>query len=393
MKLKRPQVLLFFVNAFFWMTIYAYVPNLPVYARDSDASVAMVGLITGSYGIMQILLRFPLGMLSDRLRRRKPFILAGIAVGIASSVLMFLIGTPLALLAGRLMAGLSACAYVQMTVLFSSYYDMRHMSKSLGLVEGSSAAGQLAAMLLGGLAASLFSARYTFLLAALLGVVGLAIASFTQESRIERKPASFAQIGSALRERTLITASVLAIFALAVLFSKGFVYTPLFASVFNPSPMQQSALLMLVLLPIAVFSPLTGSRLVPRFGTRAIVAAGFAMQAASCAIVPFASSIGWLYISQFVTGIGYGLAFPSLMALSISNMPADKRATAMGFFQAVYGIGIFAGPWVSGLLTAGLGQNPPFFISAGLAVLAAAGALLTISAGAGSNNQSISISK
>ena len=197
---------------------------------------------------------------------------------------------------------------------------------------------------------------------------------------MERKPASTAEIGATLREKTLVTASVLAIIALAVNFGKAFVFSPLAAAVFNASPLQKSALTMLVTLPIALFSSLTGSRLVPRFGTRAVATAGFLLQAASCAMVPFAPSIEWLYASQIVTGLGYALAFPALMALSVSALPAERRATAMGFYQSVYGIGIFGGPWLTGLLTATVGQDPAFFINAGLALLAAAGALLFIAA-------------
>jgi MFS family permease len=375
MKLKRPQVLLYFVNAFFWMTVYTYVPIFPAYLQNTGVSATMIGIITGSYGVMQMLLRLPLGILSDRLHRRKPFIIAGIAVGALSSLMMFFIGTPMAMLAGRLMAGLSACAYVQISILFSSYYDVNNTSKSLGFVEGSTAAGQLTAMLLGGFASSLFSDRYTFLLAALLGCVGIALASFAQESRIERIPATVGDIGKVVSERTLIVASVLAIFVQAVNFGKAFVFAPLAASAFGATPLQKSALTM--------FSPLSGGRLAPRYGTRSVVAAGFALQAVSCAMVPFAPSIGWLYASQFLTGLGYAVAFPSLMTLGISKMPPEKRATAMGFYQSVYGIGILCGPLLTGFLTNWIGKNPSFFVNAAMAVAAGIAAILFISSTAG----------
>ena len=145
MKAKRPQVLMYFVNAVFWMTVYVYVPQFSDYIRyDIGATATLVGLITGSYGITQMLLRLPLGIWSDRLSRRKPFILMGIAMGGLSSLVMFLFArSPGALLIGRLMAGLAACAYVQISILFASYFEGRQ--HSMGFVEGSSAAGQLSA--------------------------------------------------------------------------------------------------------------------------------------------------------------------------------------------------------------------------------------------------------
>ena len=39
-----------------------------------------------------------------------------------------------------------------------------------------------------------------------------------------------------------------------------------------------------------------------------------------------------------------------------------KRATAMGLFQAVYAIGMFTGPWLSGILADAIGLQPMFGI-------------------------------
>jgi MFS family permease len=38
------------------------------------------------------------------------------------------------------------------------------------------------------------------------------------------------------------------------------------------------------------------------------------------------------------------------MGVSVEFVPEDVRSTTMGIHQAVYGIGMFAGPWIGGLL-------------------------------------------
>ena len=48
------------------------------------------------------------------------------------------------------------------------------------------------------------------------------------------------------------------------------------------------------------------------------------------------------------------------MGMSIINVAEGQRSTAMGLHQAVYGLGMFAGPWVSGLLATSLGIQPMF---------------------------------
>lgn len=384
---KRPQLLMYFVNAFFWMTVYAYVPQFSDYIKHGiGASATVVGLIAGSYGITQMLVRLPLGIWSDRLRRRKPFILAGIAAGGLSSMLMFLYpASPMALFFGRLGAGLAACCYVQISILFSSYFDGK--AHSMGFVEGSTAAGQLTAMLVGGLVSTWFGYRYTFLAAALLALAGMALASFAAESRKARQPMALRDVGTVLGERTLVVAAVLAIFTQAVNFGKAYVFTPVAAAAFHATQFELSLLTAAFQLPVAVLSPIAATRLAPRLGARRLVAAGFLLQALSCAMVPFAGGLGWMAASQFVTGLGYALIFPALMALSVSRMAEDKRATAMGFYQAVYGIGIFAGPYLTGWFTDLFGQNVSFYINAGMALAAAIGALAFISVTAGKKKE------
>ena len=53
----------------------------------------------------------------------------------------------------------------------------------------------------------------------------------------------------------------------------------------------------------------------------------------------------------------------TLMSLSIRNMPLEHRATAMGVFQAMYAVGMLAGPLVSGIVGEKLGLSAVFSIA------------------------------
>ena len=76
-------------------------------------------------------------------------------------------------------------------------------------------------------------------------------------------------------------------------------------------------------------------------------------------------------ITQAIAGFGRGLSFTLLMGMSIKHMPADKRATAMGFFQAIYGLGMFIGPVLMGIIGDYFSLNEGFIVLGvlGLAVL------------------------
>ncbi|WP_143008776.1 MFS transporter [Halanaerobium congolense] len=49
--------------------------------------------------------------------------------------------------------------------------------------------------------------------------------------------------------------------------------------------------------------------------------------------MPLISHLYLLYFNQMLNGFSQGMIFPVLMGLSIKNVRANKRGTAMGFFQ------------------------------------------------------------
>lgn len=76
--------LFIFVTAFYWFSMYAYIPTFSPYIESLGASHKMIGLILGSYGFTQMLIRIPLGIYSDRLNKRKIFVVLGVLLSIIS---------------------------------------------------------------------------------------------------------------------------------------------------------------------------------------------------------------------------------------------------------------------------------------------------------------------
>jgi DHA1 family multidrug resistance protein-like MFS transporter len=57
------------------------------------------------------------------------------------------------------------------------------------------------------------------------------------------------------------------------------------------------------------------------------------------------------------------------MGLSIQQVADAERTTAMGLHQAVYAIGMFGGPWLSGLLADAMGIRSTFGMTAFLCLV------------------------
>lgn len=353
MKEKNFRIPLFCaITTLYWFSLYAYVPTLGTYAESLGASHRMVGLILGSYGFVQMLIRIPLGVLSDRVNRRKIFVLLGIALALISALGMGHFNSPVLLLVFRSLSGAAAATWVTYTVLFSSYFKSQDATKAIGYINSFNALGQMAAMLLGGIAAQYLSQQAPFYIAAAGGVIGItAAAGVVEKQNTLRKPVRITELLSVAKDKDLLLVSALAILVQLLTFATVFGFTPVAAKGIGANDFELGILTTISTLPGIFVSALSGAFFARRYGERKTLFAGFMIIAVSCLVIPLINNIYILYVSQFIGGCGRGLVFPLLMGLSIKKTEEDKRATAMGFFQAIYGLGMFIGPIAVGFLS------------------------------------------
>lgn len=371
---KSNRVALFcIVTAFYWFSLYTYVPTLATYSESLGASYKLVGLIIGSYGFTQMLLRIPLGIVSDRLNRRKVFVIMGIALGFTSSLGMWSSMHPALLLVFRSVSGAAAAAWVPFTVLFSSYYDSKEAPRAIGFISAITSLGQMVAILLGGIAAQQINARAPFLLAFLGAAVGIGLSFGVAENKaIHREPVKMKNLLVVARDPRLLFFSGLAVISQYMTFATMYGFTPVAAKQLGADSFQLGLLTALSTMPGIFAAALSGSFFAKRVGERRTLTAGFALAAICCISVPLIPHLSLLYVTQMINGFCLGTVFPLLMGLCIRNVEEGRRATAMGFFQAIYGIGMFMGPMMVGFLsdTAGLATG---FLSTGAVGLLGAG--------------------
>jgi len=103
-------------------------------------------------------------------------------------------------------------------------------------------------------------------------------------------------------------------------------------------------------LPTAVASILGGRYYSRKYGEKKTIIVGFILVGIFTVVVPFIKFFWLLLLTQAFVGFGRGLSFTMLLGLSIKDMPLSKRSTAMGFFESIYGLGMFLGPFVMGLI-------------------------------------------
>jgi len=369
---RRDHALFLAVTLFYWISLYMYVPILSPYLESLGSGYGYVGAVLGSYGLMQLIIRLPLGIASDRMRVRKPFILFGLLTG-ALSCLMFAVFQSLGwAFAARSVSGISASTWVAFTVLYASYFPKHQSTQAMSQISFITVAGQLVGMGLSGYMADRWGYESTFWAGAAAGLLGLAAGLLIKEPKdgIAREPIRLGDIRHVLRESQLRRVSFLSILAQAILYITMFGFTPSQAIRLGAETADLSLLVFAFMIPRGLASYAAGKWLVPRFGNWATMIIGFAGAGLCTACIPLLPSLDALIVTQIFNGWFQGLYFSLLLGMSIEPFDNKLRATAMGFYQAVYSAGMFGGPFLAGWTNEAFGLAGGFFL-AGIVAFAA----------------------
>jgi len=379
--MKNRIPLFYAVTAIFWFALYAYVPYVSPYGEYLGADLRMIGLIVGAYGFTQMLIRFPLGILSDRLGKRKIFVLIGLLFTAISGASVFFMPSPIALLLSRSFGGVAAATWVTFAILGASYYRPEDAAKSVGFLNSANALGRILAFLAGGVIAQFIGVPFAFMLGGVAGVVGLIAGQWIKEgnklhvSEDEFRedntvnPPKITDLILLVRNKQLLVASFMAILCMYISFATNFGFTPLLAEGMGANSFQLGMIGMTAALPGLIVSPLAGIIFPKRLGNRNTILMGFALTAIGCVLLVFVVDLWQLYAIQVIISTGTSVAYTLLMGLSISDIPVKGRATAMGFFQAVYGLGMFVGPFVTGWVGYSFGLGVAFGVTSGVGAL------------------------
>ena len=357
----------------YWISLYLYIPILAPYVEYRGGSLSLVGLVVSAYGLAQLLLRLPLGILSDRLGRRKPFLALGFVASSVACLGFILAPTPGFMVGARFVSGIAACAWVAFTVLFTSYFPPAHTTRAISTISFCNTLSIVFATTIGGLLADTWGWLAPFWASAGVGLLGL-LCLLPVYERPHRRPAAqptLQSLRSVVRYPELVLASVVTALGQYTTFATSFGFVTNYAVTIGATKTQLGILTTIRTLTSALAILLSGRYLAPRLGPRFAVCSSYLTVAAVTAAIPYLQTVGLLYASQVLVGFGRGVFSPILMGLAIARLPDSEKATAMGFYQAVYAIGMFAGPAISGLIGARSGY-PALFISAG-AVAALAG--------------------
>ncbi len=201
-----------------------------------------------------------------------------------------------------------------------------------------------------------------------MGAAGLAILvtlPVREQARPPKRP-SPRSVGLLITRRDVLFPSLLSAVAQYVAWATTFGFLPVLARNLGASG-QTNSLLMSMNLGVGMAGNLLTTAIARRVGNLRLLYLSFILTCGGVILAGVGNSLVWVFVGQALLGFGGGIGLPLLMGMSIEKVVDAERTTAMGLHQAVYAIGMFAGPWLSGILADQMGI-PPMFILTGLPV-------------------------
>ncbi|RDI98367.1 MFS transporter [Dyella solisilvae] len=352
--------------------LFLIMPVFSLYAqRMPDATPWLIGLALGVYGLGQVLLQIPLGLLSDRIGR-KPAITFGLLVFAAGGLVAACSHSLLGIVAGRALQGMGAVAGAG-TALAADLTREENRGKVMGIIGVSIGVAFLLALILGppleaiGGLSGLFGATSLLALAAL---VLLWLIVPTPERQKAPASAAFGSVLSMLGDGRMLVLNG-SVFFLHMLLTASFVGLPLLLADRLHLPVDRHWQLYL---PVMVIAALVMGGCLHRMRevAQSLRIVAVCVVAIGLGLLGFALSgdhLMALGVAAAVFFSAFNLLEAALPSLVSRLAPAQLRGAAMGAYSTSQFLGAFVGGAVGGVALGRVGTDGVFFSAAALTLL------------------------
>ncbi|MFC4245934.1 MFS transporter [Natribaculum luteum] len=349
-------------------------PALPVFRDTFGISDAQASLLVSSYFLVGIVLSPFIGVLVDRLGRKRVLVGGLISFGVIGGG-MAVAPTFEALLALRIVQGSAAAAiFITTVTLVGDEFDGVQRNAVLGVnVAVLSATAALFPVVGGALATVAWNAPFlTYLAAIPVALFALVTLEEPQHDRTSRGTAYLTDA-----TRAIATVPTLALFGVA--FLTEFL---LFGVLFTALPFLLAAALAPVVIGLVILASEAASMIVAAANGKLarttsnerLIAGGFACYAVGFAAIWLSSGLLSVVAAVTIVGVGVGLLMPAVDAAVSDLVPTDQLAGAMSLRNSTTFLGRTAGPFAfTGLaIPAGYGYET-LLLGAGIVALIATG--------------------
>lgn len=361
--------ILLIIVIFFWFAQYVFMPFQTTYLYSSGITAAAVGIIVGIYGFAQLIFRMPIGLIADKIDIHKFFIIIGIlSAGIASLFRIFF-PPDLGFLIGNIFSGFASAMWISFMVLYFSYFEKEEHQKASSFIVGANNFG----ILLGFIACTLLYERFGMKLMCYLSIAAALIAFllslFIRGEKRNTAALPVKELVKVYADRRLIVFSILALIQQGIQISTSMTFTTQIAKLRGANNIQIGLCSIVYILTAVLSSYFAAGKTAKRIGSRFWIPAILICLALYCVLIPNLPSAEWICIAQILSGISTGILFSYCTSEAMQDIPEQKSSTAMGFYQAIYAIGMTTFPILTGKIANTFTIGVAFYILSGISIV------------------------
>jgi len=346
--------LLFILIVLFWFAQYAHISFQTVFLTGIQVSAGFIGLILGAYGVSQMLLRLPVGVMADLGGNHRLFIQLGMIASMVAGLLRMFVQNHFGFLFANILSGVASAMWISFLVYYTSFFNSENQRMAttkvfLGNTMGIGLAFVSSALLYPRFQDSgvgMMVVASTGMLAGLIGII-ITVGLKKPEKKEVLPRVSF--LLTVLKNKKLLFFSLLALVLLGVQSTTVFSFTTQIVEDRGGSPTIVGLSTIAFMASSVCFARIGSTQpFIKRFSKQSLVPAIFFLYTAYVIMVSHVNSIVAILCLQIIPGIAFGILLGILTTEAMSEVPQEKKSTAMGAYQSIYAIGMTMLPAMSG---------------------------------------------
>ncbi len=351
--------------------LFMILPVLSLFAKELDgATPALIGLAMSIYGLPQVVLQIPFGLMSDKFGRKK-LIIIGLVLFFSGSVVAALSTDIYGVLIGRALQGAGAISAVIMALVADLTQEV-HRTKAMATIGISIGFSFGAGIVAGPIIAAMFGGVHgVFWTTAFLTLLAIATVIFIvpnpEKSKLHRD-AEFVPTDAmtALKNPELLRLDY-GIFILHLILMAIFVVVP---SLMRDAGLEKGSewhvYLPVFVISMALIVPFIILAEKKRQMKKVFLGAIATLLIAAMGFAFLHENLVSLIVFLSIFFCGFNLLEATLPSLVSKTAPADLKGTAMGAYSSSQFLGLFCGGLVGGWFNGQFGVTAVFLVCAAL---------------------------